>query len=170
VIGRRLFISLVVGRKCMFTLSTGMFYVDIYKHTLVKRDRLALLEYRRSLKRKERKQYNRTKQVNTWKALKHTQPNRLLMVQYAGTLLTTLSNIYLDIRVKGVCSDMLDNIINILFNQDTEELTLNINDTVTLGNIYFSGIFINRLTMRRLKRNLRKRIVKYNTNRVDIID
>jgi len=60
---RSLFVSLTMNGTCLFTLSTGMFYEDIYKHTISKKQRLELLEYRRGLKRKERKQYNRKRRV-----------------------------------------------------------------------------------------------------------
>jgi hypothetical protein len=56
---KNLFVGLQFNKRCLLTLSSGMFYSDLYKYTISKHKKKELLEYRRNLKHHARKQYNR---------------------------------------------------------------------------------------------------------------
>lgn len=62
--GRSLFIAMHLAKKCVFTLSPGMFYGDLYAFHLPKQEKADNLKYRRGLKRKDRKQFNRKNKVH----------------------------------------------------------------------------------------------------------
>jgi hypothetical protein len=47
----------------MFNLSAGLFYSDYNKHFIAKADRHEQLAYRRKLKHRARKQFNKKKKV-----------------------------------------------------------------------------------------------------------
>jgi len=88
------------------------------------------------------------------------------MLRFAGQMLRYIYNTYLDIRLKGFCFNLLEYTTEVLYEVDDFGLICNLGDSVDLQNIYFSSIYVNKLTKRRLKRRLVKRICKYKSTSI----
>lgn len=173
---RSLFISLFAKKKCVFTVSNGMFYADLYAYALPKNVKAEKLAYRRSLKRKERKQFNRKKQVHKWKCYKRAFDSKLYMARFANAIFTHMWDVFIDVYVKGACS-RLDQLLKIAL-QDVEwngikrrggskryRAWFTWKYKFELGyrvfrRIYFLNPSKYNKTMRRLKRRVQRKIIR----------
>lgn len=163
---KNLFVGLQFNKRCLLTLSSGMFYSDLYKYTISKHKKKELLEYRRNLKHHARKQYNRKNIIKRWKCAKGNISNKYLLARFLNLCLKNLILCVLDVKLKNTMK-YTESIVNIALTTKNIKLYSSINNyssNILIRYLYFTKNSINTSTKRVLKRKITKRLNVFKKN------